>query len=307
MAANQLADADPSRTSRRSLYGHHAPRLTSASGIRAVKRTKKVMKYLSKSFLAVLIACASASIAQNAIGQDSRSVPPPADGLISTANPALTAPTCELHVFPTKAIYADGRSGLDAAISGVPMGLVVAAAAGAAVAAIDQGTYGSTTIAADKQLHADLSPENQIEVLRKIDLIRVLKLEQNTKIVWELAPITESEAKDNPSLDIEFKRMRDNLNNKTRMSSSMAACYTELVVKAIGFHMIGTGSQLNSFFEIRKFWGKQKTDDYINDTFFGVSPQNFPAKKPEQELAAVDGVHAAFAKDFTDWAARMIK
>ncbi len=265
------------------------------------------MTIISKNILYIVSAFATLSIAQNAIAQASQSVTAPNNVLVSASSPTTGTPSCELHVFPTKIINADGRSAVADAIVLTPMGLLVGTAAVVATSAIDTASHQKFMMAVDEQIRSDLSPENQISILKNIDLISVLKLDKSTQIIWEDAPITQSDVQSNPSLDADFKRAQSEIKNRIRISSSLTPCYNELIVKEIGFHRSGMRSQLNSFFEIRRFWGKQKTGDYIDDTLFGVSPKNFPAMQPDQAAAAVEGLQAAFSKDFTDWAARKVK
>jgi len=276
-------------------------------GFELIRRPKGNMTLVSRNILSIVSAFATLSIAQNAFAQDSQSINASNNALIPASSSTTGTPSCELHVFPTKIINADGRSAVADAIVSTPMGLLVSTAAAVAASAIDTARHQKTMMAVDEQIRSDLSPENQISVLKNIDLISVLKLDKSTQIIWEDAPITQSDVQSNPSLDTDFKRTQSEIKNRIRISSSMTPCYNELIVKEIGFHRSGMRSQLNSFFEIRRFWGKQKTGDYIDDTLFGVSPKNFPAMQPDQAAAAVEGLQAAFAKDFTDWAARKVK
>jgi hypothetical protein len=217
--------------------------------------------------------------AQNNDASNASSVVTPiAEGQSQASAPQATAlvspepgPACELHVFPT----VEGQ----AMTSGWLAGLGVIGAVADAAANKDRN------ISEAEYLKEALGPRLQVEALGSVDLVSSLKLPPS-KVIFE-EPIADRK--------ITTKA-------QTRLSSSTADCYAELIVTQNFYRKAAMyGRSLNNRFIFKDFrTGKNKTKLVKGRGGNGLS--HFPPKTTDETEAAEQDLRQAFTANFAEFA-----
>ena len=239
------------------------------------------MKLLPSLILVSTVALAglpSASIA----AQDNTSPPAaapenPAVPAAEVAVPAspVPAPACELHVFPTL----EGQAVTTGWLSGFGVIGAVADAAANKDRNVNEAAY----------LKEALGPRLQVEALKSLDIVGALKLPPS-QVIFE-TPIVDR-----------------NITTKaeTRLSSSAAACYVELIITQNFYHKAAIyGRSLNNRFVFKDFrTGKAKASLFKGRGGNGLT--HFPPKTTDETEAAEQDLRAAFAANFTEFAKTVV-
>lgn len=178
---------------------------------------------------------------------------------------------CELHVFPTL----EGQAVTTGWLSG--FGIVGAVA--------DAAANKDRNISEAEYLKEALGPAMQVEALQTIDLVSELKLDPST-VIFE-TPIADR--------DITTKA-------KTRLSSSTAPCYVELIVTQNFYQKRAIyGRSLNNRFVFKDFRdGKNETKLIKGRGGNGLSL--FPPQTTDETEAAEAELREVFLKNFTEFA-----
>lgn len=192
-----------------------------------------------------------------------------------TAAPLATAsepvPACELHVFPTL----EGQAVTTGWLSGFGIIGAVAEASANKDRNISEAAY----------LKEALGPRLQIAAMKSLDIVAALKLPPS-QIIFE-TPIADRE--------ITTKA-------ETRLSSSTADCYAELIVTQNFYQKRAIyGRSLNNRFIFKDFrMGKTRTKMIKGRGGNGLS--HFPPKTTDETEAAELDLRTAFAANFTEFA-----
>ena len=127
----------------------------------------------------------------------------------------------------------------------------------------------------------------QLEALKSMDLLALLKLDAGTTIVTHDTPLD-----------------RKTMNKvKTRRSDSTSTCYSELIVADVFYQKAAIyGRSLRTLFMVRKF-GNDQTIDFEYKAWGGNGLKLFPAKEGEDAVAAMDELVTVFKKNFDEYAA----
>ena len=174
----------------------------------------------------LITAAAAASLltATPAAAQDSTAAAP-APVVTAVAAPAAPLPSCELHVFPTL----EGQAMTTGWLSG--FGIVGALA--------DASANKSRNVGDAAYLKEALGPKMQIDSMSAIDLAAALKL-QPSQIIFE-TPVADRKISTKAA---------------TRLSTSTAACYVELLVTQNLYRKAAIyGRSLNNRFIVKDFRG----------------------------------------------------
>lgn len=182
-------------------------------------------------------------------------------------------PSCELHIFPTL----EGQALTTSLLSG--FGIIGAVA--------DAAANKDRNISEAEYLKEALGPRLQIEALKSLDLVEELNLEPS-QIIYE-TPIADR--------NITTKA-------KTRLTASQAPCYVELIVTQNFYTKKAIyGRSLNNRFVFKDFrTGKAETTLVKGRGGNGLS--YFPPKTTDETEAAEQDLREAFAKNFTEFAAK---
>jgi len=195
--------------------------------------------------------------------------PAPAPAPVQIAAPAAT---CELHVFPTL----EGQAITTTMLSG--FGIVGAIA--------DAAQNKDRNISEAEYLKEALGPRLQIEALKSVDLISNLKL-QPSQVIYE-TPIADRK--------ITTKA-------QTRLSSSTAPCYVELIVTQNFYKKAAIyGRSLNNRFILKDFRGGKSKAELVKGRG-GNGLAHFPPKTTDETEVAEKELREVFAKNFTEFAA----
>jgi len=185
--------------------------------------------------------------------------------------PAANAAACELHVFPTL----EGQ----ALTTGWLVGFGVVGAVADAAANKDNN------ISDAEYLKTALGPEFQVSALRTIDLVKSLKLPEGTRVSFE-TPISDR--------GITTKA-------KTRLSSSTASCYAELIVTQNLYRKAAIyGRSLNNRFIFKDFRNGKTQADLIKGRG-GNGLSHFPPESAAERPAADEDLRNAFTKNFLEY------
>jgi hypothetical protein len=235
------------------------------------------MKLLSSLIVVSTIAVAGLSSASIA-AQDNTSPPaaaaenpaPPAVQAGAPASP-VPAPACELHVFPTL----EGAAVTTGWLSG--FGMIGALA--------DAATNKDRNINEAAYLREALGPRLQVEALKSLDVVGALKLPPS-QVIFET-----------PIVDRKITTKAE-----TRLSSSTAACYVELIVTQNFYHKAAIyGRSLNNRFVFKDF-RTGKTNAILFKGRGGNGLTHFPPKTTDETEAAEQDLRTAFAANFTEFA-----
>ncbi|HEX4694175.1 hypothetical protein [Sphingomonas sp.] len=184
---------------------------------------------------------------------------------------AAAEPACELHVFPT----IEGKAMTTGLLSG--FGIVGAIA--------DAAKNKNRNASEAEYLREALGPRLQVQALKSIDMVGALKLPPS-QVIWE-TPIADR-----------------NISTKatTRLSSSTAPCYAELLVTENFYTKRAIyGRSLNNRFIFKDFrTGKTKTNMIKGRGGNGLS--QFPPKTTDETEAAEADLRSAFSKNFLEFA-----
>jgi hypothetical protein len=180
-------------------------------------------------------------------------------------------PSCELHVFPTL----EGEAMTSGWLSG--FGVIGGVA--------DSAANKDRNINETQYLKEALGPRIQIEALKTVDLAKTLRLPPS-QIVFE-TPISDR--------SITTKAT-------TRLTSSMASCYAELIVTQNFYQKAAIyGRSLNNRFIFKDF-RDGKTSTKLVKGRGGNGLQHFPPKTTDETEAAEQELRDVFAKNFVEFA-----
>jgi hypothetical protein len=231
------------------------------------------MKLLPSLILAPAIAM-SGLLSAPIAAQDTTPAPAATPAVVQSApaaSAASEAPACELHIFPTL----EGQAVTTGWLSGFGIVGAVADAAANKDRNISEAAY----------LKEALGPRLQVAALKSVDLIAALKLPPS-QVIFE-TPIADR-----------------NITTKaqTRLSSSTASCYAELIVTQNFYTKRAIyGRSLNNRFVFKDFrMDKTKTNLFKGRGGNGLS--HFPPKTTDETDAAELDLRTAFAKNFNEFA-----
>ena len=184
---------------------------------------------------------------------------------------AEPAPACELHVFPTL----EGQAVTTGWLSGFGIIGAVADAAANKDRNVSEAAY----------LKEALGPRLQIAALKSVDLVAALRLPPS-QVIFET-----------PIADRNITTKAD-----TRLSSSTADCYAELIVTQNFYTKRAIyGRSLNNRFIFKDFrMGKAKAKLVKGRGGNGLS--HFPPKTTDETEAAELDLRTAFAANFNEFA-----
>ncbi|WP_294123288.1 hypothetical protein [Sphingomonas sp.] len=186
--------------------------------------------------------------------------------------PEAPKPVCELHVFPTL----EGQAMTTTMLSG--FGIIGAVA--------DAAQNKSRNISEAEYLKEALGPRLQIEALKSVDVLASLKLPPS-QIIYE-TPIADRKI---------------TTQAKTRLSSSAAPCYVELIITQNFYKKAAIyGRSLNNRFVLKDFRGGKTTAELVKGRG-GNGLTYFPPKTTDETENAEKDLREAFAKNFTEFAA----
>ncbi|WP_077147649.1 hypothetical protein [Sphingopyxis sp. KK2] len=192
------------------------------------------------------------------------------DSSAVASTPAVAAPACELHVFPTL----EGQAMTTGWLSG--FGIVGAVA--------DAAANKDRNISEADYLKEALGPQMQVDALKSIDLVEALKLPPS-QIIWE-TPIADRKITTKAA---------------TRLSSSTAPCYAELVITQNFYTKKAIyGRSLNNRFIFKDFRGG-KTKTALVKGRGGNGLSLFPPKTTDETEGAEKELREVFLKNFFEY------
>ena len=218
------------------------------------------------------VMAATSAQAQDAVAPTAPAVIPDAQAVSAAAqSTAAPAPACELHVFPTL----EGQAMTTGWLSG--FGIIGAVA--------DAASNKSRNIGDAAYLKEALGPKMQVDALKSIDLVAALKLDPS-QVIFE-TPIADRKITTKAA---------------TRLSSSTAPCYVELLVTQNFYKKAAIyGRSLNNRYIVKDFrTGKTKTTLVKGRGGNGLSL--FPPKTTDEAPAAEKELSDVFVKNFTEFA-----
>jgi len=185
---------------------------------------------------------------------------------------AQDAPACELHVFPTL----EGQAQTTGWLSG--FGIIGAVA--------DAAKNKDRNVSEAEYLKEALGPRLQVQALKSVDIVAALGMPASTVISYE-TPIADRKISTKAT---------------TRLTSSTAPCYAELLVTQNFYTKRAIyGRSLNNRFIFKDFRiGKTNTKMVKGRGGNGLS--HFPPKTTDETEAAEQDLREAFAKNFTEFA-----
>ena len=204
----------------------------------------------------------------------------PADAATAATAPAPTpsvvavaaqpaAPQCELHIWPAERFQAITTGWLSG------FGMVGALA--------DASGHAEGDKARRANLASALDPEGQIEALKGLDLMTLLRL-QPSQIITHMEP-----------LDVKVAR-----NTTTRHAQSTSPCYAELVVTGVLYQKAAIyGRSLKTSFLFRNF-GSAADQPVKYTTTGGNGLKLFPPKPGEDVTVANQELVTIFQKNFVE-------
>lgn len=193
----------------------------------------------------------------------------PAEPAPATASTPAAA--CELHVFPTL----EGQAMTTGWLSG--FGVVGAIA--------DAAKNKDRNVSEADYLKEALGPRLQVQALKALDLPGALRLPQST-VIFE-TPIADRKI---------------TTGAKTRLSSSTAPCYAELIVTQNFYTKRAIyGRSLNNRFVFKNFSGGATSAKLVKGRG-GNGLTAFPPKTTDETEAAETDLREAFTKNFLEFA-----
>lgn len=191
-----------------------------------------------------------------------------------TSLAAASAPTCELHVFPTL----EGQAQTTGLLSG--LGVIGAVA--------DAAANSNRNVSDAEYLRDALGPRFQVAAFESIDLPMSLGLPEGTEVIFQ-TPIADRD------ITTEVK---------TRLSDSTAECYAELIVtQNMYLKRMIYGRSLNNRFIYKDFRNGEREARMIKGRG-GNGLSVFPPENPEDRDAADADLRQAFLANFQEYAAR---
>ncbi|HYD25474.1 MAG TPA: hypothetical protein VEB68_11820 [Croceibacterium sp.] len=190
------------------------------------------------------------------------------------AQASATEPACELHVFPTL----EGQAMTTGWLSGF----------GAVGAIAEAAANKDRNISEAEYLKEALGPQFQVAALQTIDLVAELNLPPS-RIVYE-TPIADR--------GITTKA-------KTRLTSSTAPCYAELIVTQNFYQKRAIyGRSLNNRFIFKDFRTGRSETKLVKGRG-GNGLEFFPPQTTDETEAAETDLRNAFTKNFLEFAANL--
>lgn len=187
--------------------------------------------------------------------------------------PVATAPlpACELHVFPTL----EGQALTTSLLSG--FGVVGAIA--------DAAAHKNRNVNDAAYLKEALGPQMQVDAIRALDVVQALKLPPSQ--VFFDTPIADRKITTKAA---------------TRLTSSTAPCYAELIVTQNLYQKKAIyGRSLNNRFVFKDFRGGRREATLVKGRG-GNGLSQFPPKTEAEADAAEQDLRTAFAANFTEFA-----
>jgi hypothetical protein len=185
---------------------------------------------------------------------------------------AQEAPACELHVFPTL----EGQAQTTGWLSG--FGVIGAVA--------DAAKNKDRNVSEAEYLKEALGPRLQVQALKSIDMLGALRLPASTTVTFE-TPIADRKISTKAT---------------TRLSSSTAPCYVELLVTQNFYTKRAIyGRSLNNRFIFKDFRGG-KTSAKLVKGRGGNGLSHFPPKTTDETEVAEQDLRDAFSKNFIEFA-----
>lgn len=153
-----------------------------------------------------------------------------------------------------------------------------------------------------KEQMADvLTPELQVEQLKKIDAAKTLGMPADTVILADPAFVASEIAKKNPELVTKYKAIEAEAKAGKRLSPSTAACYVELSTNYVFYQKAALyGTRVFTFFTLRDF----RAGKPMPKVFKGQVQHNasaFPADKVEKLEASNAALVDAYTDNFGKW------
>ena len=218
------------------------------------------------------VAAETADAAAPAAPQAEPAAAPEAIPAVSVPVSATAAqPTCELHVFPTLESQAQTTGWL------IGFGIIGAVA--------DAATHKDNNVSDAEYLKNALGPEFQVSAMKTVDLVKALKLPEGTAVLFE-TPISDR--------GITTKAA-------TRISSSTASCYAELIVTQNFYRKAAIyGRSLNNRFIFKDFRDGKSQAKLIKGRG-GNGLSQFPPKTAADRPAADEDLRNAFTKNFLEY------
>ena len=196
-------------------------------------------------------------------------VPAPAPAPSATVAAQPAAPQCELHIWPAERFQAITTGWLTG------FGVVGALA--------DASGHAEGDKARRANLASALDPEGQLEALKGLDLMTLLRLQQS-QIITHVEP-----------LDVKVAR-----NTTTRHAQSTSPCYAELVVTGVLYQKAAIyGRSLKTSFLFRNF-GSAADQPVKFTTTGGNGLKLFPPNQGEDVTAANQELVSIFQKNFVE-------
>jgi hypothetical protein len=181
------------------------------------------------------------------------------------------APACELHIFPTL----EGQAMTTGWLSGF----------GIVGAVVEASANKDRNVSEAEYLKEALGPRLQIAALKSLDVVAALKLPPS-QVIFET-----------PIADRNITTKAD-----TRLSSSTADCYAELIVTQNFYTKRAIyGRSLNNRFIFKDFRGGKAKAKLVKGRG-GNGLSHFPPKTTDETEAAELDLRTAFAANFTEFA-----
>lgn len=223
-------------------------------------------KYLSLMAAAAIAAAACAPAA----AQDAAAMQTETASAAPATQDAVAGPECEVHVFPTL----EGQAVTTGWLSG--FGIIGAVA--------DAAKNKDRNVSEAEYLKEALGPRLQVEALKSLDMLALLKLPP-ARIIYE-TPIAD-------------RKITTKATN--RLSSSAARCYVEVIVTQNFYSKRAIyGRSLNNRFIFKDFRGG-KTKAKLVKGRGGNGLAHFPPKTTDETEAAERDLREAFAKNFVEF------
>ncbi len=219
----------------------------------------------------IALGAASQGLTQDTAPSTEAPVVAPAPVEAAAVTPPASQPICELHVFPTLEGQAQTTGWL------IGFGMVGAIA--------DAAAHKDNNINDAEYLKNALGPQFQVTAMKSIDLVKALKLPDGTQVIFE-TPISDR--------GITTKA-------KTRLTSSSASCYAELIVTQNFYKKAAIyGRSLNNRFIFKDF-RNGKTQAELVKGRGGNGLSHFPPETAADRQAADEDLRNAFSKNFLEY------
>jgi hypothetical protein len=235
-------------------------------------KTTSMLAALAITAIAIAPANAQEGTAETPQTTEAATAPSPASEMPAPVAVAAPPAVCELRVFPTL----EGQAQTTGWLMG--FGIVGAVA--------DAAAHKDNNISDAEYLKNALGPEFQVSALKTVDLIKALKLPEGTVVSYE-TPISDR--------GITTKAA-------TRLSTSTAPCYAELIVTQNLYRKAAIyGRSLNNRFIFKDFRSGQTQAKLVKGRG-GNGLSQFPPKSVDERPAADADLREAFTKNFLEYA-----